>query len=166
LHYVNWVKILLVNEHEADFSQHFTANVMDQMQGHNMMGIRGVIFGKIDPSSFQIFNGRGLDHLSADQIGNMTAVQWNTIPIQALHDSDLYDSFVFIPVDVIPHINPDHFAALASNYIAYPSQWMCTQIRAITAEQVAAFSDRAKEDYHGAMVSCKRPKDLVDLHPS
>jgi hypothetical protein len=139
---------------------------MDQMQGHNMMGIRGVIFGKIDPSSFQIFNGRGLDHLSADQIGNMTAVQWNTIPIQALHDSDLYDSFVFIPVDVIPHINPDHFAALASNYIAYPSQWMCTQIRAITAEQVAAFSDRAKEDYHGAMVSCKRPKDLVDLHPS
>lgn len=151
LHYVNWIKILMVNEHETNFPHHFTATVLRQMQHLNTMGIRGIIFGKIDAAAFSVFNGRGVASLTADQLGNMTAAQWNALSLQTIGDSNLYGLTVFIPVEVIPHIAPQHFAALAI-YMGYSSQWTCPQVHAITEEQVAVFGSYTKNGYEEAMV--------------
>ncbi len=154
LHYVNWVKILLIDESEQDFARHFTRSVLQEMQFLNTMGIRGVIFGKIDPAAFAAFHSEGLERLTPDQIGNMTAAQWNGVNAHQLSQADLYDMFSLIPVEVIPNIDPAHMTSLTKDTFGWSySAWTCQQILAITEKQVAAFPKQDADNYRSDLVS-------------
>ncbi len=162
LHYVNWIKILLISERESDFSRHFTPAVMSQMQGLNAMGILGEVFGKIDPGSFLSFNAQGVGRLTVDQVGNMTAGQWNSIPLTSL-DRNVYGKTVFIPAEVIPQISPQHLAALA-RYIYEETEWRCQQLLAITPHQLTVFSYSLAVDYNTSLVSAELGSRYVTHH--
>ncbi len=154
LHYVNWVKILLLDENEPDFAKHFTRSVLEEMQLVNVQGIRGAIFGKIDPAAFVAFKAEGIERLTGDQIGNMTAAQWNIINVHELSKAYLYETSTFIPVDVIPNVNPVHMAALTKDtFYSSWMQWTCPQILAITAQQVAVFPPKQADNYRTNLVS-------------
>jgi hypothetical protein len=84
-----------------------------------------------------------------DQVQNMTAEQWNRIPLKSLKNN-MYFLVFFLPVEVIPHLAPYTLAAMVDTF--YIFDWHCGQLMSITAEQIAVFTSGQRQSYQELLV--------------